>query len=60
MSKETIIPAGYRLSVTSWANDADNYKNEMVEGLTLDEVKFRVDFIKLFTSKNNRNDKRYR
>lgn len=48
------IPAGYRLIVTSWENDADNYNTEYVQGLSLAATKFLVDVIKLFYSKNNR------
>jgi hypothetical protein len=47
------IPAGYRVVVTSWENDADNYKTEMVEGLSRDDVSLLVDVIQLFYSKNN-------
>ena len=49
----TIIKAGYRVSVKTWENDADNYNNGLVEGLTKDEAKFVVDFIKLFSSQND-------
>jgi len=57
MTQYTTIPAGYRISVTSWENDADNYRTECLEGLSKEVVSFYVDFSKLFTSKNNRSDK---
>lgn len=47
--KNTIIKAGYRVTITSWENDADNYNTKIIEGLTLDQAKFYVDFAKLFT-----------
>ena len=52
MSKETIIPAGYRLSVTTWENDGDNYQTKMLEGLTKERVTALVALCKLFSSKN--------
>lgn len=51
---DNIIKAGYRITVTSWENDADNYNTKILEGLTLEDAKFTVDFIKLFTSQNSR------
>lgn len=54
--KYTIIPKGYRLTVTSWENDADNYNTKSMEGLTKEEIEFLVPFIKLFKSKNSHND----
>lgn len=55
MSKQTVIPAGYRITVESWENDADNYKTEIMEGLQKASIEFLVDFAKLFYSKNNWN-----
>jgi hypothetical protein len=49
---DMVIPAGYRLTVTSWENDADNYKTGMMEGLFIEKVKFLIEFCKLFESKN--------
>lgn len=43
---QTIIPAGYRLTVTSWENDADNYNTKVVEGLSKEECQFQADFCK--------------
>jgi hypothetical protein len=48
----TIIPAGYRLTVVTWENDADNYKTVTLEGLSESRVKFLVDLAKLFKSRN--------
>lgn len=53
MSKKTIIPVGYRVTVTSWENDADNYNTEMLEGLSENAVKFVIDLCKLCYSQNN-------
>jgi hypothetical protein len=53
MSKYKTIPAGYRLSVTSWENDADNYHTEVKEGLTKEQTTALVGFIKLFKSEDD-------
>ena len=55
MTKQTIIPSGYRITIESWENDADNYKTKIMEGLQKPSVEFLVDFAKLFYSKNNWN-----
>lgn len=55
MTKKTIIPAGYRITVVSWENDADNYNTEVKEGFTEDEAKFLVELFKKFSSCNNHN-----
>lgn len=47
------IAAGYRLIVTSWENDADNYRTESVEGLTKEGVTLLVALIKLFRSESS-------
>ena len=46
------IEAGYRLTVTSWENDGDNYNTKTVEGYTLEEVTFLVELCNLFRSRN--------
>lgn len=52
----TTIPAGYRLSVTSWENDADNYNTKVMAGLSIDDVNFYVDLCKSLVSQHkNRN-----
>jgi len=43
-------PAGYMLEITSWENDADNYKTVPIYGLELDDVKFLVKFFSHFKS----------
>ena len=50
--KQTKIPAGYRITVTTWEDDADNYNTEIVEGLNKTEVAFFVDACKQFYSRN--------
>ena len=47
------ISAGYRLIVTSWENDADNYKTKSMDGLSEEATYFLGALIKLFYSKNN-------
>jgi hypothetical protein len=49
MTKETIIPAGYRLTVVSWENDGDNYNTKVLEGLSRDRVEYFVDLCKMTT-----------
>jgi hypothetical protein len=44
------IPAGYQLHVTSWENDADNYQSKIVSGLTEEDVKFYLHFLRHFYS----------
>jgi hypothetical protein len=46
MKTQTTIPAGYRISITSWENDGDNYKTEVLEGLTKERVKLYTDICK--------------
>lgn len=43
MSEPTIIKAGYRLTATSWENDADHYAAEVMDGLTEAEVRMYVE-----------------
>lgn len=51
-NKQKSIKAGYRVHVTTWENDGDNYKTKTVEGLTENETHFLVEFCKLFYSGN--------
>jgi hypothetical protein len=48
--KSTTIKPGYRLSVTSWENDGDHYKTNVLEGLSKEKVQFYVDLLSLFVS----------
>lgn len=36
------IPVGYQLHVTSWENDGDNYKTEIISGLSKEDTEFLV------------------
>ncbi len=56
MKKVKEIKAGYRLSVTSWENDADNYQTKIKEGLSEDQTRLYLDLCKLHTSRNDRKD----
>lgn len=51
-----IIPKGYKVSVTTWENDADNYRTESISGLNDIQAQFVIDLCKLHRS---RNDHRY-
>ena len=46
----TVIPAGYRLTVHSWENDADNRQTHILAGLSIGELLFYLDFCKLLRS----------
>lgn len=46
------IPVGYRLAITTWENDADNYRTEELFGLSEADVHFFVALAKRFNSKN--------
>jgi hypothetical protein len=43
-----IIPSGYQLHITSWENDADNYKTEILSGMTKEDVQFYIHFLSHF------------
>lgn len=45
--KNTIIPAGYRVSVTTWENDGDNYKTEIIDGVSEKHIPFIVELCNL-------------
>jgi len=47
--KEGNIPSGYMITVTSWENDADNYRTEALSGIkTKEDVAFFLDFLDHF------------
>ena len=51
MSKTVLIPAGYRVEVTSWENDGDNYNTKSISGIKSESaVKFIVEICKLHKS----------
>lgn len=41
------IKSGYRITVTSWENDADNYNTTCVDGIDLRTAEFHIDLLKL-------------
>lgn len=51
MSK-TIIPAGYRVTVVTWENDADNYRTKVLEGLSESKARYLAEMADMFTRKN--------
>lgn len=53
MNKE--IPAGYQLHVTTWENDADDYKTEILSGLSEIDVRFYLSLARAFESSNGHN-----
>lgn len=53
MTEQTVIPAGYRLTVKSWENDADNGNTVVLEGLTEPQARYLVDICKLFEHSND-------
>lgn len=46
------IPTGYQLQVTTWENDADDYKTQKISGLSFNEVLFYVELASKFVSIN--------
>lgn len=50
------LDQGYRLSVTTWENDADNYKTNVVTVKTIEMAKALRELCKYFTSCNNTRD----
>jgi hypothetical protein len=44
-----IIKKGYRLTVRSWENDADNYKTATLAGLEINRLNLLVEVIKQMT-----------
>lgn len=49
-----LIPAGYRVEVTSWENDGDNYNTKSISGIKSESaVKFVVDICKLHRSRSD-------
>ena len=59
MTKQTIIPAGYRVTITSWENDADYYEDTIHEGLTKERVEYILEMCKLFKSGSNNGGKTF-
>lgn len=47
---------GIYISVTSWENDADNYKTEVVGPVPKEDVSKTLSVVKLFRSRNSRHD----
>ena len=45
--KQTKIPAGYRVTVTSWENDGDNYRTNSIDGLSCQDAKLLVNLSRL-------------
>lgn len=52
----SVIKAGYRITVVSWENDADNYRTITRDGLRKEEVQRDVEFLKLIAGSYNRHD----
>lgn len=46
----TNIPAGYQLRTTTWENDGDSYKTQIISGLTKETVAFYIELGSLFES----------
>ena len=59
MTNQTIIPAGYRVTITSWENDADNYKHTVHEGLSKERVEYILELCKMFKSGSNNGGKTF-
>jgi hypothetical protein len=42
------ISAGYQIQATSWENDGDNYKTQVISGISSPDVQFYVDLANTF------------
>lgn len=51
--KTTIIKAGYRVTISTWENDCDNWNTSIVEGLTRKQAEFLVDLCEHMGSVNS-------
>ncbi len=49
----TDIKSGFLIKVHSWENDWDNHNTVSLDGLTVEQVRFYVDFCNLFKSVND-------
>lgn len=56
MTNQTTIPAGYRLSITSWENDGDHRQTKVLASLTAARVRFIIELCKLFRSHHQSKD----
>lgn len=54
------IPAGYQVTITSWENDADYYKDEIFQGLSEADAKFLTELCPLFGSYHSYHNPNYR
>lgn len=54
-----VIPKGYVVEIESWENDADDFRTEMLTGLSLNDVMFLKVLLPQFNSKNARNNNGY-
>ena len=57
--KYTRIPAGYKIEVTTWENDGDDYHTTHIAGLGLDEVRLLVKLAELVYSHNRLGERSY-
>lgn len=54
MKTQTVIPAGYRITVETWENDGDSNNTKEQAGLTKVEASFLADACRQFKSSSNR------
>lgn len=54
MKKNNDIPKGYQLHFTTWENDGDFYRTDIISGLEKDDVKFYIDLLQHFKCKHDR------
>lgn len=53
MIKVIDYPAGFQVKFTTWENDGDDYKTNIISGLPPTDAKFYYDLAMNFTSRNN-------
>src|SRR3974390_400726 len=50
------IPAGYQIHFRTWENDGDNYKTQIISGLTVEDAHFYVSLAKNFERNSHGNE----
>lgn len=57
--KHNRIPAGYKIIITTWENDGDNYNTAHMSGLSWYQVRLLVKLAELFYSHNQQGERGY-
>ena len=52
IKQNTVIPKGLQMHIDTWENDGDNYKTQVLSGLTKEDILFYIDILNLFGGSN--------